>query len=78
MELNLNLYPAVDVSNYSSWLHAVVDCKEQFLHHNEDPRKATCLRRYVAESWFRSRKYGIDPYAKTVGSRSLSSEVQAN
>lgn len=77
MELNLNLYPAVDVSNYSSWLHAVVDCKEQFLHHNEDPRKATCLRRYVAESWFRSRKYGIDPYAKTVGSRSLSSEVQA-
>jgi transcriptional regulator with PAS, ATPase and Fis domain len=76
MELNLNLYPTVDVTDYCSWLHALVDCKEQFLHHNEDPRNATCLRKYVAESWFRSKKYGIDPYAKTVGSRSLSSEIQ--
>jgi transcriptional regulator with PAS, ATPase and Fis domain len=75
LELNLNLYPAVDVTGYSSWLHALVDCKEQFLQHDKDPRNATCLRSYVAESWLRSKRYGIDPYSKRLGKKLADTEI---
>lgn len=76
MVTDSGLYPVVDFQDYPSWLQRLVDCKKQFLHHDEDPRNMTCLRSYIAESWLRSKRYGIDPYSKTLGKKLTTAELE--
>lgn len=33
---------------------------ERFITYNEDPRNFDCVRKEIAESWLRSRDYGVD------------------
>lgn len=39
----------------------IARCKEQFAHHHADPLKNPYLRKEVAESWIRSKGYGVHP-----------------
>lgn len=43
-------------------LDHIAQAKRRFIENNEDPRKSPYLRAEIAESWIRSRDYGIDPY----------------
>ncbi|WP_258360365.1 sigma-54-dependent Fis family transcriptional regulator [Moorella sulfitireducens] len=43
------------------------ECKQRFLKYNEDPRTFTCLSPEVADSWLRSYKNNIDPFAAKIG-----------
>jgi transcriptional regulator with PAS, ATPase and Fis domain len=70
-------FPLSDDSDYFLRLQALIKCKERFLRNKEDPRAMSWLRSYVAESWLRSQKYGIDPYSKTVGNKHSSSDIES-
>lgn len=43
-------------------LNQIVQAKRRFIENNEDPRNNPYITPEVAESWIRSREYGIDPY----------------
>lgn len=48
-------------------------CWEDFIFRSKDPREMSSLRPEIAESWIRSRDYGVDPFAERLG-RSLDPE----
>jgi transcriptional regulator of acetoin/glycerol metabolism len=47
--------------------HAIVDCKEKFLRDGENPCNSPFMYPEIAESWIRSKKSAVDPYAKVLG-----------
>ncbi|ATW23791.1 sigma-54 interaction domain-containing protein [Candidatus Formimonas warabiya] len=55
--------PALAVKSYCSeaeW-HGLLKAKEDFLVRDIDPRLSTCVSQELAESWIRSRDYGVNP-----------------
>lgn len=46
---------------------AVEECKERFLRDEESPYNSPYMYPEIAASWIRSKKNGIDPYAKNLG-----------
>lgn len=46
---------------------AVEECKERFLRDGENPYDNPYMYPEIAASWIRSKKCGIDPYAKVLG-----------
>lgn len=42
-------------------------CWEDFIFRGKDPREMSSLRPEIAESWIRSRDYGVDPFAEKLG-----------
>lgn len=64
-EANLTDEFAVEMDSIR-W-QAVEECKERFLRDGENPYDNPYMYPEIAASWIRSKKYGIDPYAKTLG-----------
>ncbi|MFA6807927.1 MAG: sigma 54-interacting transcriptional regulator [Eubacteriales bacterium] len=53
-------------------------CKERFIEFNENPINSPFMYPEIAESWIRSKKYGVDPYLKAFDkSRLNSKELQS-
>lgn len=52
--------------NHDVWAEAM-GAKKQFWESNADPRDFPCILPEVAESWIRSRNYGVNPYTEQVG-----------
>lgn len=48
------------------WL-AIKESKERFLRYGDDPHNSPCMYPEIADSWIRSKKYGVDPYQKKLG-----------
>lgn len=55
----------------------IKECKRRFLEHGENPLLSPSMRREVAESWLRSRKFGVNPYSPKLGTNVSSSRLQA-
>jgi len=45
----------------------IAQCWEDFIHGGKDPRTMKALRTEIAESWVRSKAFGVDPYASVMG-----------
>ncbi|KTE89174.1 sigma 54-interacting transcriptional regulator [Desulfitobacterium hafniense] len=67
LKLGLNEDAQVDFSIWGK----VKEAKLRYLEQNEDPRKSPYVPIEVAESWIRSKNYGVDPY-KSVQAHQLS------
>jgi Transcriptional activator of acetoin/glycerol metabolism len=63
----VNLTDEFMVEMDSTRWRAVEECKERFLRDGENPYDNPYMYPEIAASWIRSKKYGIDPYAKTLG-----------
>lgn len=63
-------------------LESIALAKKRFIENNEDPRKNPHICPEVAESWIRSRDYGINPYLnkklETPDPKKIKSLLQAN
>lgn len=56
---------------------AIEKCKERFLHHREDPHNSLYMYPEVADSWIRSKNFGVDPYQKKLGKNLKPGEWEA-
>lgn len=52
--------------DFSTW-RLVSEVKRRFIEEDVDPRETPYVPIEVAESWIRSKKYGVDPYRKHNG-----------
>ncbi|WP_434510385.1 sigma-54 interaction domain-containing protein [Desulfitobacterium sp. AusDCA] len=56
---------------------AIESCKEHFLKYGVDPRNSLYMYPEVADSWIRSKNYGVDPYQIKLGKNLNSRELKA-
>lgn len=62
--------------NPSRWQEIEL-CKERFLNYGIDPRNSPCMYPEVADSWIRSKSYGVDPFQKKLGKNLNPRELRA-
>jgi len=66
---NEHIYQIPDVAvmgekDLWSYWHAIVECKKKFLNGAIDPSNISVLHSEIAESWLRSKEFGINPSRK--------------
>ncbi|SDD54791.1 sigma-54 interaction domain-containing protein [Sporomusa acidovorans] len=59
---NFTINPSI-ITDLNIW-QKVRECKKEFFEQNIDPRNSPYIPLEVAESWIRSKQYGLDPYKK--------------
>lgn len=62
--------------NLKLW-EKIKDLKLRFINSDEDPGKATYMNFEVAQSWIRSKQFGVDPHMHTLGPNLNPGELQA-
>lgn len=55
---------------------AIKKCWEDFIQKGQDPREMMPLRSEIAESWLRSKTFGVDPYAKNMGVKLKAKDIK--
>lgn len=69
--MNLNDYHdqifATDKNSLEKLWKKLNQLKADFLMNNADPRKSPFLHSEIAESWIRSKGFGVNPYSETLG-----------
>ncbi len=53
----------MDTGRWSS----IEECKERFLHYGENPHKSLYMYPEIADSWVRSKKFGVNPQDQKLG-----------
>ena len=61
-----NIFFFDDQDTFVARWQEVIECKRRFLLHDEDPRRSFCMIPEVAESWIRSRNFGVDANMKLI------------
>ncbi|PRR74220.1 sigma-54-dependent Fis family transcriptional regulator [Neomoorella humiferrea] len=68
---------SVDNDLFQRRWQEIRQCKQRFIYYNEDPRNFPCLTPVVADSWLRSYKFKIDPFAKKIGHNISKDDLEA-
>lgn len=55
---------SISIENQHNKWKKIEHCWIEFIQNNQDPRNMPDIRQEISESWIRSQKNGIDPYAK--------------
>ncbi|UWG97957.1 sigma 54-interacting transcriptional regulator [Dehalobacter sp. DCM] len=80
--VNFDDRPIIDYETTPENLNQIVLAKKRFIENDEDPRNNAYIAPEVAESWIRSRAYGIDPHHekehKTPEPKEIRALLQAN